>query len=203
MRKKQMRFLVCIVLALFSFFVSNVLPASTEDAVVVAMITDLKGKATLTNDVRKPELAILSEIKNTHRVQFQPDAHAVIVYLESGQEFDVKGPAVIVFGMQQPESISGNPPSKRGVALAKSGKNIRIKPVVVARAAIVMRAVKPDEKIKLLSPSGGTTLERHPAFEWQVPQSGLKYQFELLDDTGKPLFGTTLEQARVELPDNV
>lgn len=173
------------------------------DAVSVAMVTDLQGRVTMADDTRKAELAILSEIKSNTRVQLHGDARAVVVYLQSGQEFEFKGPAVIVFGSQQPEAISGNKPAKRGVALAKSGKDIRIKPVVVTQAAIVMRSVNPGMKIKLLSPNGSMALDAKPLFQWQAPEAGLNYQFELLDEGGNPLLSTSTGESQLFLPDSV
>lgn len=181
-------------------FLAGASPTIAADA--VAMVTDLQGKVTLRDDVRKPELAILSEIKSNTHVQLHGNAHLVLVYLQSGQEFEVKGPAVIAFGSEQPEGVSGNKPVRRGVALAKSGKGIRINPVVVTQAAIVMRSVNPGMKIKLLGPSG-KTLEARPTFEWQVPQTDLNYQFELLDDGGTPLLSTSTLDSKQLLPDSV
>ncbi len=169
----------------------------------VAMVTDLQGKATVLDNAGKGELAILSEIKGNTRVQLQSNARAVVVYLQSGQEFELKGPSVIVFGTQQPEGVSGNKPTKRGVALAKSGKEIRIKPVLVTQAAIVMRSVNPGMKIKLLSPNGSMALDARPIFEWQAPQAGLNYQFELLDDGGNPLLSTSTDDVQLLLPGSV
>lgn len=169
----------------------------------VAMITDLQGKVTLADDARKPELSILSEIKLNNRVQFAANSRAVLVYLQSGQEFEIKGPATVVFGAQQPEGTQGNKPAKRGVALTKSGKDIRIKPVVVAQAAIVMRSVNPSLKINLLSPNGSMSLSSHPLFKWQPLQPGITYQFELLDDTGASLFAAETALPQLQLPDTV
>lgn len=170
------------------------------ESVSVAMVTDIQGKTTVLDDTRKPELSILSEVKTKQRVQFSANARAVFVYLQSGQEFEVKGPAVIVFGELAPESTSGNKPQKKGVALAKSGKEIRIKPIVVAQAAIVMRSVNPSLKLKLLSPNGSKSLTAHPGFFWQALQPNLKYQFELLDDTGASLFASESANTQIELP---
>lgn len=188
-------------LFLIACFLMGTSPAIAADA--VAMVTDLQGKAIVVDNARKGELAILSEIKGNTRVQLQSNARAVVVYLQSGQEFEVKGPAVIVFGAQQPEGVSGNKPTKRGVALAKSGKDIRIKPVVVTQAAIVMRSVNPGMKIKLLSPNGSIALDARPLFQWQAPQAGLNYQFELLDDGGNPLLSSSTDDVQLLLPGSV
>lgn len=169
----------------------------------VAMVTDLEGKATLADDARKPALSILSEIKQDSRVQLENGARAIVVYLESGQEYEFKGPAVIQFGSSQPESISGAKPQLRGAALAKGGKEIRIKPVVVAQAAIVMRAIRHTSKIKLLSLAGTKTLEPYPVFLWQALQPGLRYSFKLIDDAGKVLFDASVEGTALQLPPQV
>ena len=177
--------------------------ASAVGAESVAMVTDLEGKIVLAEDARKPALSILSEIKQDARVQLENGAHAAVVYLKSGQEYELKGPAVIQFGIDQPESLSGAKPQLRGAALVKGGKEIRIKPVVVAQAAIVMRSIKPNSKIKLLSLAGTKTLESRPVFRWQELQPGLQYSVKLLDDAGKVLFETSVEKSVLELPQQI
>ncbi len=190
------QFCVCIVLIL-----GGLAPAIGAES--VAMVTDLEGKVVLAEDARKPALSILSEIKQDARVQLENGARAVVVYLKSGQEYEFKGPALIQFGSNQPESISGAKPQLRGVALVKGGKEIRIKPVVVAQAAIVMRAIKPSSKIKLLSLANTMTLEARPVFLWQALQPGLHYSFKLLDDVGKVLFETSVDKSVLELPQQI
>jgi hypothetical protein len=167
------------------------------------MLTDLQGKVTLSGDPNAAPLSILSELKPGARMQLGTGAHAAVVYLDSGQEFDLVGPAEVQFDADHPQSIKGTPPRKHGVGLTRSQEAIRINPVQVTQAAIVMRSVDPGRKLKLLSLSDTTTLELRPLFQWQPPQPGLHYQVALLDDTGKPLFDTTTDGLSVQLPDNV
>lgn len=200
MRNRNFGLLGYLVLLLAFNFGS---PALAADTTSVAMITDLQGKAVLADDARKPGLSILSEIKLNSHVQFNANSRAVLVYLQSGQEFEITGPATVVFGPQEPVGTQGNKPAKRGVALAKSGKDIRIKPVVVAQAAIVMRSVSPSLKIHLLSPNGSMSLSSHPLFQWQPLHPDIAYQFELLDDTGQSLFSGETSRPQLQLPETV
>lgn len=169
----------------------------------VAMLTDLQGKVAVAGDPKSPSLSILSELKQGSRVLLGTGAHATIVYLDSGQEYELSGPAEVQFEADHPQAIKGAAPRKHGAALTRSHEAIRINPVQVTQAAIVMRSIEPGRKLKLLSLSDTTTLELRPTFQWQPPQSGLHYQFALLDDTGKPLFDATVDDASLRLPDTM
>lgn len=166
----------------------------------VAMVTDIEGKASLAEGAAKRELSILSELRPGARLQLQGGARVSVVYLGSGQEYELEGPAVVRIAAGQPEAVSGNQPKKGGVALAKGGSAVRIKPVVVAQAAIVMRSSAPGSRLKLLSLSGTKTLDVRPVFQWQPPQPGLHYQIELMDDTGKTILNAATNEAALTLP---
>jgi hypothetical protein len=178
--------------------------AAAEPAVAaVAMVTDLEGKAVLLDDSRKPAVSILSEVRQDAKVQIEAGGRLVVVYLNSGQSWEMKGPAVVLFRPQQPEAESGAKPQPRGNALSKGSKDIRIKPVVVAQAAIVMRSVKPNLKLKLLNPLGNKTLEERPAFAWKSLAPDIQYRFALLDETGKALYETSVADTALQLPAQV
>lgn len=175
--------------------------ATAEPAVAtVAMVTDLEGKAVLLDDARKPAVTILSEVRQDAKVQIEAGGRLVAVYLNSGQSWEMKGPAVVLFRAHQPEAESGAKPHPRGNALSKGSKDIRIKPVVVAQAAIVMRSIKPKLKLKLLNPLGNKTLEERPLFAWKSLAPELAYRFTLLDETGKTLYETTVNGTSLPLP---
>jgi hypothetical protein len=175
--------------------------AAGEPAVAaVAMVTDLEGKAVLTDDARKPAVTILSEIRQDARVQIEAGGRLVAVYLGSGQSWEMKGPAVVLFRAQQPDAESGASPQARGNALSKGSKDIRIKPVTVAQAAIVMRSVKPNLKLKLQNPLGNKILDESPQFAWKELAPNVQYRFALLDETGKALFEATVTDTSLQLP---
>ena len=166
----------------------------------VAMVTDLEGKAVLMDDSRKPAVTILSEIRQDARVQIEAGGRLVAVYLGSGQSWEMKGPAVVLFRPQQPDAESGARPQARGNALSKGSKDIRIKPVTVAQAAIVMRSVKPNLKLNLLNPLGNKTLEERPTFAWKSLEPNIQYRFTLLDEAGRTLHETIVTTTSLTLP---
>lgn len=185
-----------------AFLVHCIAAAAAGDP-AVAMVTDLEGKAVVMDDIRKPAVSILSEIRQGSRVQVEAGTRLVAVYLDSGQSWEMRGPAVIEFGPQQPESRTGAKPQLRGKALSRGNQDIRIKPVVVAQAALVMRSAKPSLKLKLLNPLGNKILEERPLFVWRSLAPNLKYRFRLLDDTGKPLFEAVVEDAAEDAVEDV
>ena len=171
--------------------------AATAHAAVAAMVTDLQGKATITDAGRTSDATILAEIEAGAQVQLQAGATLVVLYLDGGNEYVFKGPAQIAFGPAQPEVISGAQPIRRSPAL---GTGVRLKPVGMGQGALVMRSPLANARIRLLSATGTRVLETQPEFQWQALQPGLKYQVEIADDTGHSLFEAQVESTSVTLP---
>jgi len=168
----------------------------------VALVTDLQGKATTSGDASAPALTILAELQPGAQVQLGAGATLVVLYLDTGDEYVFKGPATIAFRPSQPEVIAGEKAEKRS-ALGKGGKDIRIKPVGMAQAAIVMRGSPSDARIQLLNLRETRTLETQPEFRWRALHPGVKYGFRLSDDTGQSVFETTVGATSFKLPANV
>ncbi|MGH8700005.1 MAG: hypothetical protein ACREVR_02360 [Burkholderiales bacterium] len=169
----------------------------------VAMVTDLSGKAALQGAAGKGNIAILSEIAAETRIQLEGGARLVVIYLKSGDEYTFTGPAQIQFRSNEPQVLSGAGPQKRESPLGKGGKNVMIKPIGVAHGAYVMRSGRPTARIKLLTLSGTKTLDTAPEFRWQEIEAGVKYRFELTDDTGKSLFETDVTGSSLTLSASV
>jgi len=177
--------------------------AASAGAETVAMVTDATGGVTLQAGSGKGDITILAEIDANARLQLAPAANVVVMYLRSGDEYTMRGPAVIEFSATAPVAVSGAQPVKRSSPLATGGAAVRIKPMRVTQAALVMRSARPAARIKLLNHSGTQTLETRAEFQWQAPQPGLKYRFELTDDTGRTLHEAQLETTALKLPANV
>lgn len=170
-------------------------------AAPVAMVTDLSGMVAAPG--ARGGITILAEIEAETRVQLDPGARLVAIYLKSGDEYTITGPATVTFRSDQPVAESGAKPAKRGNPLAQGGAAIRIKPVGVIQAAMVMRGMSPAARIRLLSLSGTHTLEAQPEFRWRALQPGIKYQFEISDDTGRALHETQIDTTSFRLPASV
>lgn len=169
----------------------------------VAMVTDLQGNATTSIDGQSRNVGILAELDADARIKLAAGATLVVLYLDAGDEYAFKGPATIDFKAGAPETMSGAPPERRGPALGKDVRDVRIKPVGVRQGAMVMRAIRPETRIRLLSPNNTRTLETRPVFSWVPLDPGLKYAFELTDDTGHSMIETQVEATSFALPADV
>jgi hypothetical protein len=165
------------------------------------MVTDLQGKATFAaTDGKARDLTILAEIDAGAKVQLAAGATLVALYLDAGDEYVFKGPAAIEFRATGPEVASGAKPDKRSLSLGKGGKDVRIKPVGVTQGALVMRTVRPEARIQLLTLNKTHTLESSPEFRWTALESGVAYGFELADSTGKIVYEAKVEGTSLRLP---
>jgi hypothetical protein len=162
----------------------------------VAIVTDVSGKVTGPGAV-----TILSEITVDARLQLEAGARLVALYLRSGDEYSLTGPAQVQFQAGGPNVITGAKPQKRASLVGKS--NVTIKPVGVTQAAYVMRSGRSSARIRLLSPAGTLTLDAAPEFRWQEVEPGMKYRFELTDDTGRSLHEAELQATSLKLPASV
>jgi len=173
----------------------GLLPAHAA-AQAVAMVTDLSGRVTAQGPV-----TIMSEISADARVQIEPGGKLVVIYLQSGDEYTFTGPSQIQFRAAGPQVTSGAQPQRRASSLGKD--KITIKPVRVAQAAFVMRSARPTARIRLLVLSGTKTLDTSPEFRWHEIEPGVKYRFELTDDTGRSLHEAEVQRSSFKLPDSV
>jgi hypothetical protein len=166
----------------------------------VAMVTDLQGKATIEGPAKTRQVAILSELEPTTVLQLDVNATLSALYLESGDDYAFKGPALIRFNPGSPEVIKGSAAQRRAAPLGQESKNLRMRPVGVTQGAIVMRGVRPGARIRLLTLSGTKTLEARPEFRWQEVQPGINYEFAISDEIGQALHETRLQATSLRLP---
>ena len=68
---------------------------------------------------------------------------------------------------------------------------------------MVMRSVRPVARIQLLTLNKTRTLDSSPEFRWTALQPGLKYGFELSDETGRTVFETKVDATSLRLPASV
>ena len=177
----------------------GVLPAAGYGA-GVAMVTDLQGKATVAGDGRTRDVTILAELDAGAQVQLAAGATLVALYLDAGDEYVFKGPASIVFRSVQPDVTSGAKPEKRSPSLGKGGSGVRIKPVGMAQGAMVMRGFQTGARIQLLNLHKTRILDTQPEFRWKELQPGVKYQFEITDDTGRAVHEAQVDSTSFKLP---
>jgi hypothetical protein len=191
---------LCVQILAFVVPVCMLFAATPAHPAAVAMVTDLQGTATLEGDAKRAPVNILAELQAGATLQLDANSTLSALYLESGDDYAFKGPALLKFNAAAPEVLKGAPPLKRIAPAGPGGKSLRLKPVGVAQGALVMRGVRPAARIRLLNLSGTKTLEPQPEFRWQELQPAIKYQFELSDETGRTLHEAQTEATSLRLP---
>ena len=166
-------------------------------AAPVAVVTDLQGKAVAES---KP-VAMLAEVEGDARVQVDANARMVVVYYSSGAEYSLRGPAVVQFKAAGPEAISGNAPEKRPAALAAAGKEVKLKPGGLARAAYMMMGA--PSALKLLELTDTRSLEGKPELRWAPLDSAKHYEVRVTREGTGTVFATTTTGTSVRFPDEV
>lgn len=200
--KRMMSWRTIFAMALFGL-APVAAPAWAGEAPPVALLTDVEGRVRPVAPADAKALDLLSEVSVGQRLRLDGGARATAVYLDSGIEYELTGPAEVQFDATQPRSSDGRAVTKRGAALADRGAAVRISPVRVAQGAIIMRRINAGERLKLLSLSATTTLEQRPIFVWEPVGESLPFSFELLDATGRLLHQQTGTGARCSLPDGI
>jgi hypothetical protein len=168
-----------------------------------AMVTDLQGKATVASGGDAVDIGILAEVPADATVNLAAAARLVVLYLISGDEYAFRGPVTIRFHSAAPETSGGAPAERRGPALGTKAGDIRIKPVGLGLAAVVMRSTGADGRGEALAPAHGTILDTRPQFVWKAPLPGLRYAFELDDSGGNPIVETEVDETSLALPSGV
>lgn len=177
-------------------------PAGAEP---VAMITDLQGKVQSQADGRPAgeAPAILASVESGAVMQVAEGGALVVVYFQSGKEFTFKGPSTVRFAGAGPEVVTGNKPESRDPLMGKVAGAGKIKPVGKIQAAVVMRGSNQNARLKLENMVGTRVLEKRPVFQWQAPEQGLAYDFELTDESGRILLETQVRDTSFALPATV
>lgn len=186
---------------LILFIVLN-LSAQAHAADPIAMLTDLQGKVELTTSSTQV-LTILSELRVGDEISVAAKGRLVLVILESGQEYEIIGPAEIRFNRTSPIGINGNRPKLIGSALTTK-ETTKIQPLKVTQAAVLMRSVEnARSEIKLISPNDTKVIEQIPTFFWQPVAPDLQYKLQLIDETNNRIYETSVNETSATLPDSI
>jgi len=191
---------------LFIVSLSLMLMAATVPAApsaAVAVVTDESGKVETLESGRPPRsTAILEELAVGSRLQLAAGSRVVVLWLDSGVEFELTGPARAEIRALEIHSESGAPPKKRTVFTAAGGKDdIRIRPQGTVQASVLMREGKPE--VTLLSPVGAKILDSRPTFEWKLIPDLQSSRIQITNDSLKTVFELATTGGSLRLPEGI
>lgn len=154
-------------------------PLRAENGNILAVATDVQGAVTVGIGGALEPLSVLGELRDGARIELAKDSRVVLVYLSSGNEFELDGPAVTELRPGAPQMRKGKPPTRRSLQLTDTAVQESLSGL--AQLALVTRAPERRSGLELIGP-WGTILETRPEFRWTPWTEDTRYYFELDDD---------------------
>ena len=106
-------------LSLLFFSLLFIVQPQTARAEAVAMITDLQGQATLSNDSSSMPAEILNSLYPGNKLSLEKNTKLAVAYYSTGREYAFTGPATIELGDEEPDLLNGTAASSRELKLIK------------------------------------------------------------------------------------
>lgn len=166
----------------------------------VAMVTEVFGEGELVRDGHANRLRLLAELDADAKLRLKKDARAVVLYLQSGDQYALSGPGAFAFDQDRPRAEKqAAGPVKLGAVTGKDGKAMQIRNASLSQAGIVMRAGG-RRPIPAKRPKASVTLNSPSLFEWEAVSEGVDYDFVLKDEKGNTLFSRVVAENKLSLP---
>ena len=171
MRHIQRAFLTAFLLA----------AASIAAAQGIAFITNLKGEVALDGNPR-PQL--LAELSKGQRITVGRDSLASVMYIASGKEYVLKGPADYLVKDTEISGSTAMPPVTRDTTWRTTNK-VLVQVAQTSAASVRMRSIaqpRPEPQQKLIYPTQGNIATLQPTFLWKLADAKAQGEFVLLAD---------------------
>lgn len=170
MKNLVQRFLLAILA--WSVGVSNAADA-------VAFLSDLKGEISIDGAARPP---LLSELGRGQKLAVGKDSQASVMYIASGKEYVLKGPAEYVVNVTEVAGTTGMPPVTRSTEWRANGK-VLVQVAQSSAASVRMRSIAPPKREpgpRLTFPTDGAVATLQPTFAWRAEGEKESGEFILL-----------------------
>lgn len=130
----------------------------------IAFITNIKGEISVDGNMRP---ALLSELARGQRIVVGKESHASVMYIASGKEYILRGPADYTVKETEIAGSVAMPPVTRDTAWRTSNK-VLAQVAQTSAASVRMRSIgKPKaEEAKLIYPTQGAVGTLQPTFRW-------------------------------------
>ena len=176
---------------------------AANDVQPVALVTEVSGESELLREGGGTALRLLAELALNARVQLKKDAHATLLYLQTGDQFVLAGPGSFTLRADQPanEKASGGI-RKLGPVTGKDGKVLQVRKANLSQAGMTMRTTG-KRPIPLKGPKGPVVLGTSIQFEWEAIGENVEYDFLLKDTDGNTVFSRVVSDTSLALPPGI
>jgi hypothetical protein len=136
----------------------------------VAFITNLKGEVSVDG---APRPLLMSELAKGQKVAVGKEGQVTVMYIQSGKEYQLKGPGDYTVGEREIAAAHGIPPAARDTPW-RASSDVLVKVARSSSASIRMRSIapaKPEAKAKLDFPIRGAVTQLQPTLRWTAPDA--------------------------------
>ena len=167
----------------------------------VAFITNMKGEVAVDG---APRPMLMSELAKGQKIAVGKESQLSVMFIQSGKEYILKGPAEYAVGEREVSAGSGMPPTTRETGWRASNE-VLVKVSQSSAASIRMRSLavaKPEEKPKLLYPTQGAITSLQPTFRWVAtdPKAALDFTLFALGKEEKAVAKTKASAGSFMVP---
>jgi hypothetical protein len=152
---------------------------STAYADGIAFITNMKGDVAVDGN---PRPVLLGELTRGQKIAIGRDSQASVMYIATGKEYLLKGPADYLVKDTEISGTLGMPPVTRETAWRTNNK-VLVQVAQTSAASVRMRSIAPpkaDTEPKLLFPIQGNVATLQPTFRWRANDAKSQGEFVLL-----------------------
>ena len=164
--------------AILAFLLLAASAATPAFADGIAFITNLKGEVAVDGNPRPP---LLSELAKGQKITVGRDSQASVMYIASGKEYVLRGPADYLVKDNEVAGSTAMPPVTRNTEWRTSSK-VLVQVAQTSAASVRMRSAsqpKPDAASKSF-PSDGSIATLQPTFRWNGADSKQRVEFALM-----------------------
>ncbi len=165
-------------LLLLLLLVGVAAPLRAENGNTLAVATDVPGAVTVGIGAAREPLSVLGELRDGGRIELAKDSRVVLVYLSSGNELELNGPAVTELRPGAPQMRKSKPPTRRSLQLTDTAAQESLSGL--AQLALVTRAPERRSGRELIglvgAPAKASVLWGTPAscVQERVPDGALR-----------------------------
>jgi hypothetical protein len=145
----------------------------------IAFITNMKGDIAIDGN---PRPVLLAELARGQKIAIGKESQASVMYIASGKEYILKGPADYLVKDTEISGAAGMPPIMRDTAWRTNNK-VLVQVAQTSAASVRMRSIvqpKPDTDPRLLFPTQGRIASLQPTFLWRAADPKAHGEFVLL-----------------------
>lgn len=144
----------------------------------IAFITNVRGEISLDGVPRPP---VLTELARGQRITVARDSQAQVMYIASGKEYVLKGPADYVVAQTEVTGTAGMPPVTRNTEWRANSK-VLVQVAQTSAASVRMRSAAPPKAVEpaVPFPANGTVSSLQPVFTWTRAAAPADGEFVLL-----------------------